>query len=115
MNLSVEITLPVKFSREAQSKIVGVSAQDYEEVVHHGKVIQFGPITIAASIRLQKAMNYRARTILNVSWEEPLSRIEARTAFLFYLQQQGLSESSVDYYGALFDNALAFDEQGVLV
>jgi hypothetical protein len=52
---------------------------------------------------------------LNVSWEEPTSRLEARTAFLFYLQQRGLPEASVDYYGALFDNALAFDEEGILV
>ena len=115
MNLSVEITLPVKFSREAQSKIVGVTAQDYEELVHHGSKVKFGPIAISASIKLQKAMNYRARTTLNVSWTEPTSRLEARTAFLFYLQQRGLSEGSVDYYGALFDNALAFDEEGVLV
>src|SRR5947209_1549142 len=105
MNQSVEITLPVKFSREAQSKIVGTTAHEYEEVVHHGKVVQFGPITIAASIKLQKNMNYRARTTLNLSWDEPTSRIEARTAFLFYLQQRGVSEGSIDYYGALFDNA----------
>lgn len=115
MNLSVEITLPVKFSREAQSKIVGVTAQDYEELVHHGKEVKFGPVAISASIKLQKAMNYRARTTLNVSWHEPTSRLEARTAFLFYLQQRGLSERSIDYYRALFDNALAFDEEGVLV
>jgi hypothetical protein len=115
MNLSVEITLPVKFSREAQTTIIGVTAQDYEELVHHGKGVTFGPITISASIKLQKTMNYRARTTLNVSWEEPTSRLEARTAFLFYLQQRGLPEASVDYYGALFDNALAFDEEGILV
>jgi hypothetical protein len=115
MNLSVEITLPVKFSREAQSKIVGVTAQDYEELVHRGRAVKFGPIAISASIKLQKAMNYRARTTLNVSWHEPTSRLEARAAFLFYLQQHGLSERSVDYYGALFDNALAFDEEGILV
>ncbi len=115
MNLAVEITLPVKLSREAQSKIVGVTAQDYEELVHRGREVNFGPIAISASIKLQKAMNYRARTTLNVSWHEPTSRLEARTAFLFYLQQCGLSEASVDYYGALFDNALAFDEQGILV
>jgi hypothetical protein len=115
MNLSVEITLPVKFSREAQSKIVGVSAHDYEEVVHRGKVVQFGPISISASIKLQKAMNYRARTTLSVSWAEPTSRLEARTAFLFYLRQHGLPETSADYYAVLFDNALAFDEEGILV
>ena len=115
MNVSVEITLPVKFSREAQSKIVGVTAQDYEELVHNGRVVHFGPISISASIKLQKAMNYRARTTLNISWDEPTSRLEARATFLFYLQQRGLSEGSVDYYGVLFDNALAFDEEGVLV
>ena len=60
-------------------------------------------------------MNYRARTTLSISWEEPTSRLEARTAFVFYLQQRGLPEPSVDYYGALFDNALAFDEEGILV
>lgn len=115
MNLSVEITLPVKFSREAQSKIVGVAAQDYEELVHHGREVKFGPIAISASIKLQKSMNYRARTTLQVSWQEPTSRLQARSAFLFYLQQSGLPEASVDYYGALFDNALAFDEEGILV
>jgi hypothetical protein len=115
MNLSVEITLPLKFSREAQSQLVGMTAPDYEELVHHGRKVKFGPISISASIKLQKAMNYRARTTLNVSWNEPTSRLEARTAFLFYLQQRGLSEGSVDYYGALFDNALAFDDDGVLV
>ena len=115
MNLSVEITLPVKFSREAQSTIVGPTSQDYEEVVHRGKVVQFGPITLSASIKLQKSMNFRARTTMNVSWNEPTSRVEARTAFLFYLQQHGMSDASIDYYGALFDNALAFDEEGVLV
>lgn len=115
MNLSVEITLPVKFSLEAQSQIVGATAQDCEEVVHRGKVIGFGPIRISASIKLQKATNYRARTTLSVSWLEPTSRMEARTAFLLYLQQQGLTETSIDYYAALFDNALAFDEDGVLV
>ena len=115
MNLSVEITLPVKLSREAQSKIVGATAQDYEELVHHGREVNFGPITISASIKLQKAMNYRARTTLNVSWHEPTSRLEARTALVFYLQQRGLPEASLEYYGALFDNALAFDEEGILV
>lgn len=115
MNLSVEITLPVKFSREAQSKIVGMTGEDYEELVHHGKVVSFGPVRISANIKLQKTLNYRARTTLCIGWNEPTSRLEARTAFLFYLQQRGLSESSVDYYGVLFDSALAFDEQGVLV
>jgi hypothetical protein len=115
MNLSVELTLPVKFSREAQARIVGATAQDYEEVVHHGKVVQFGPIAISANIKLQKNMNYRARTTLIISWDEPTSRVEARAAFLFYLQQRGVSENSIDFYGSLFDNALAFDEEGILV
>ncbi len=52
---------------------------------------------------------------LNVSWQEPTTRLEARTAFLFYLQQRGFSATSIDYYAALFDNALAFDEAGILV
>lgn len=115
MNLSVELTLPVKFSREAQSKIVGVAAGDYEEVVHRGKMIQYGPVSISASIKLQKTMGYRARTTLHVSWDDKLSRMEARAAFLLYLQERGLAEQSIDYYGALFDNALAFDEEGILV
>ncbi len=115
MNLSVEITLPVKFSHEAQAKIVGITPPNYEELVHHGKVIPFGSITISASIKLQKAMNYRARTTLSITWQEPTTRLEARTAFLFYLQERGLPETSVDYYGALFDNALAFDDEGILV
>jgi hypothetical protein len=41
--------------------------------------------------------------------------MEARAAFLLYLQERGLAERSIDYYGALFDNALAFDEAGILV
>lgn len=115
MNLSVELTLPVKFSREAQSKIVDAPLGEYDEVVHHGKNVQYGPVRISASIKLQKTMGYRARTTLSVSWDQKISRLEARAAFLLYLQQQGMTEASIEYYGVLFDNALAFDEAGILV
>jgi hypothetical protein len=115
MNLSVELTLPVKFSHEAQSKIVAVPGGEYEEVVHRGKVVQFGPVSISASIKLQKTLGYRARTTLAVSWDDRTTRLEARAAFLLYLQEQGLAERSIDYYASLFDNALAFDESGILI
>jgi hypothetical protein len=115
MYLSVELTLPVKFSHEAQSRIVGAPAGEYEEVVHRGKKVQYGPVTITASIKLQKTLGYRARTTMHVSWDQTTSRMEARAAFLLYLQERGLAERSIDYYSALFDNALAFDEAGILV
>ncbi|HET7206580.1 MAG TPA: hypothetical protein VFI95_08375 [Terriglobales bacterium] len=115
MNLSIEITLPVKLSREAQSRIVEIPASEYEEVVHRGKAVSWGPIAISASLKLQKASGYRARTTLFISWHQTVSRGEARAAFLSYLDHRGLPEQSIDFYAALFDNALAFDEAGILV
>ena len=115
MNLFVEVTLPVKFSREAQSQIVHMPEADCEQVVHRGKCVQFGCIAISASLKLQKTMGYRARTTLDISWAEAVSRTEARSDFLAFLQKQGLSPKSIDEYGLLFDNALAFDERGILV
>jgi hypothetical protein len=55
MNLSVELTLPVKFSREAQSQIVGVTAHDHEELVHHGSFF-----SLALSI-FRPASSYKKR------------------------------------------------------